>query len=323
MLFPHPLASKAASGFTLFTRCLPLIFNGLANTTATLGSFYWLGFETSGLSPDKKRLAWLGAQQLDLIDAALAGESLTDRDLAAADYLSPGDVAKVKQAMRKIEPPTAEVHASAWDLLLANRETFYDPGIKDSDYAAKWNDLRAEVIGMIPTAYRGDINSELAARSPANRNAARVKPPRDLDMAELKNIGVDRISRARAAGMFGDVSDEAAPPIREKAYRRAEELRLKVSQWINANPKAAIQEVSDFTDSLISGDRVKSSAVDLRQFIPGSAQRLRPAPAMQPLPPKSGDKANPDPLQLPPGDGAASDALLPARQLENFINSDQ
>jgi hypothetical protein len=32
-------------------------FDGLANTTATLGSFYWLGFETTGLSPDKKRLA--------------------------------------------------------------------------------------------------------------------------------------------------------------------------------------------------------------------------------------------------------------------------
>ena len=34
-----------------------LFFHGLANTTATLGSFYWLGFETTGLSPDKKRLA--------------------------------------------------------------------------------------------------------------------------------------------------------------------------------------------------------------------------------------------------------------------------
>ena len=37
--------------------------DGLANTTATLGSFYWLGFETSGLSPDKKRLTLLGAQR--------------------------------------------------------------------------------------------------------------------------------------------------------------------------------------------------------------------------------------------------------------------
>ena len=47
----------------LVTRCLPRFSNGLANITATLGSFYWLGFETTGLSPDKKRLAWLGAQR--------------------------------------------------------------------------------------------------------------------------------------------------------------------------------------------------------------------------------------------------------------------
>jgi hypothetical protein len=51
----------------LFTRCLPRSSNGLANITATLGSFYWLGFETSGLSPDKKRLALLGAQQYLLV----------------------------------------------------------------------------------------------------------------------------------------------------------------------------------------------------------------------------------------------------------------
>src|SRR6478609_11408568 len=63
MLFPHPSASKAASGFMLVTRCLPRGSDELASMTATLGSFYWLGFETSGLSPDKKRLAWLGAQQ--------------------------------------------------------------------------------------------------------------------------------------------------------------------------------------------------------------------------------------------------------------------
>ncbi|MCX6875141.1 MAG: hypothetical protein NTW21_15225 [Verrucomicrobia bacterium] len=31
--------------------------------TATLGSFYWLGFEKSGISTDKKRLASLGAQR--------------------------------------------------------------------------------------------------------------------------------------------------------------------------------------------------------------------------------------------------------------------
>jgi len=63
MLFPHPSASKAAPGFLLFTRFLPRSFIELANITATLVSFYWLGFETPGLSPDKKRLAWLAAQR--------------------------------------------------------------------------------------------------------------------------------------------------------------------------------------------------------------------------------------------------------------------
>ena len=41
----------------------PASFNDLANINATLGSYYWLGFITTGLSPDKKRLALLGAQR--------------------------------------------------------------------------------------------------------------------------------------------------------------------------------------------------------------------------------------------------------------------
>lgn len=76
MLFPHPSANMSASGFMLFTRCLPRSSNGLASTTATLGSSYWLGFETSALSTDKKRLAWLGAQQILFVSpfAAISGE---------------------------------------------------------------------------------------------------------------------------------------------------------------------------------------------------------------------------------------------------------
>ena len=47
----------------LVTRQPPATFNGLANIYATLGSYYWLGFITFGLSPNKKRLALLGAQR--------------------------------------------------------------------------------------------------------------------------------------------------------------------------------------------------------------------------------------------------------------------
>jgi hypothetical protein len=56
------LAAREGAGIldggTHRIRVLPRLFIGLANTTATLGSFYWLGFETTGLSPDKKRLAY-------------------------------------------------------------------------------------------------------------------------------------------------------------------------------------------------------------------------------------------------------------------------
>ena len=48
----------------LFTRCLPRFFNDLADFHARLGIRYGLGFTASGLSPDKKRLALLGAQRL-------------------------------------------------------------------------------------------------------------------------------------------------------------------------------------------------------------------------------------------------------------------
>ena len=63
MLFRHP---STAFGFGLFVgnAVAPAIFNDLANIYATLGSYFWLGFITTGLSPDKKRLALLGAQRL-------------------------------------------------------------------------------------------------------------------------------------------------------------------------------------------------------------------------------------------------------------------
>ena len=67
MLFRHPIRSmtlhSGASRLFVGNAVAPAIFNGLANIYATLGSYYWLGFVTSGLSPDKKRLALLGAQR--------------------------------------------------------------------------------------------------------------------------------------------------------------------------------------------------------------------------------------------------------------------
>ena len=59
----------------LVTRQPPAILDGLANIDATLGSYYWLGFITFGLSPNKKRLALLGAQRLSGGTAVLSFQS--------------------------------------------------------------------------------------------------------------------------------------------------------------------------------------------------------------------------------------------------------
>ena len=62
MLFRHP-SSLVGSGFSLVTRCLPRLFNDLANISARLDNYSWLRFIITGLSPDKKRHAWHGAQR--------------------------------------------------------------------------------------------------------------------------------------------------------------------------------------------------------------------------------------------------------------------
>jgi len=270
------------------------------------------------ISSQRKR-----TEEMDLFDAALETGELLPQDLEGADYITPGDVAKIKKAMVKVDPPTAEEHGKVWDLLLANRQIFADPSISDKDYADRWNTLRAEVIGEIPPQYRGDISAELSQRSPANRSAAKTKPRGFSEAPELKAIGLDRITRARAAGMFGPVDEDADPVAKEKAYRRAEELRVEVARFVEANKDGVdIEKVTEFTDKLITGDKVKTTASQFQNYVPGGAQRLRPVPSLPALPPKSGakDKATTDPMQIPPGSGEASDALLPPRaQLENFL----
>jgi hypothetical protein len=60
--FRHPFCRSGSRGFV--GNAVPsATFNDLADFNATLGSDYWLGVITSGLSPDKKRLALLGAQR--------------------------------------------------------------------------------------------------------------------------------------------------------------------------------------------------------------------------------------------------------------------
>lgn len=272
-------------------------------------------------------------EETDLIAAAMMENKLQPEDIEAAEYLTPIDRAKFSDALQNIQnakPPSAEVHGKAWDTLLALREAFKSPGVSDAEYAARWNDARAEVLSLVatvPAAYRGDITSELSRRSPSARTGTPEEPPEFGQKAELKAIALDRIARARSAGMFGPIADDADPVKREAAYRKAEEIRLRVSEFVDRKKADEIgfDEVTAFADSLISGDRVKSAVQDMRQFIPGSGQRFRlpsPTPQIPALPPKSApkDMKAEDPLQLSPGPAESSDALLPALQmLDQFL----
>ena len=63
MPFRHPSTRSGLPAF-VGNAVAPATFNDLADINATLGNDYWLGFIISGLSPNKKRLALLGAQQV-------------------------------------------------------------------------------------------------------------------------------------------------------------------------------------------------------------------------------------------------------------------
>lgn len=270
-------------------------------------------------------------EEMDLLEAGLINGNLTPEDIERVEYLTPGDKAKFSQSLDKVrnnKPPGHEDHAAAWDVLWKLRTERDNPAVSPEKYREIWNDARGTVMQHIPPQWQGDIKKELSYLSPAGRSPDGGGTADDFQgytRADLEAVGRNIAFRARDAGLFGSTAPDATPAENEKAHRRAEDIRLEVKRWLATQEDATPETVREFTDRLISGDRIKSTARDLQSFIPGTGQRFRaaPAPAMPALPPKQGakDKANADPLAIPPGDADASDALLPARQqLESFLS---
>jgi hypothetical protein len=227
--------------------------------------------------------------------------------------------------MAQKAPPSNEQHAKAWEPLALLREARTDPRITPEAYRTIWNETRGIVLRGIAPRWQGDIKKELSYLSPAGRAPDGGGLTGGYTKADLEAEGRAIAFRARDAGLFGTIAEDAKPADREKAFRKAEDVRLEVKRWLSTQSEATPEKVREYTDNLISGDRVKSTARELQSFVPGTGQSLRskpaPAPAIPALPPKKSarDKANPDPLEIPPGDSSATDALLPARRLESFI----
>jgi hypothetical protein len=263
------------------------------------------------------------AGEMDTLEGKLNADDLKASDIKAARFLTDEDRADLAGAMAQKAPPSNEQHAKAWEPLALLREARTDPRITPEAYRTIWNETRGIVLRGIAPRWQGDIKKELSYLSPAGRSPDGGGLAGGYTMADLEAEGRAIAFRARDAGLFGTIAEDAKPADREKAFRKAEDVRLEVKRWLSTQRETTPEKVREYTDNLISGDRVKSTARELQSFVPGTGQSLRskPAPAIPTLPPKKSarDKANPDPLEIPPGDSSATDALLPARRLESFI----
>ncbi len=261
-----------------------------------------------GRSAAKAKLQEFRSGEMDTLEAALDAGTIHPRDVEAARFVSPKDRASLLDALGQKDPPSNENHGKAWDLLGTLRKARQDPSVTPDQYREIFNETRGDVLRRIAPRWQGDLKQELSYLSPAGRSTDAAKVATAYERGDLEAQGRDVAFRARDAGLFGNVADDAPPADKEKAYRRADEIRLSVKRFVAGKPEATPEEVWGYVDSLISRDRAKTTAASLQSFVPGAAQRLRPRPA---------DPTRPD---LPAGEGTATPSLLPpAQQLENFL----
>jgi hypothetical protein len=250
--------------------------------------------------------------EVETMETLMSQGKLTGADVEAAEYLSDKDKRAFGTAMKRVTaniPPTNEEHGNAWKVLDVVRAARKDPAVTKEMFRKIYNEARSDLLQRVPPKWQGDLKKELNYLSPAGR---KNDPANDFgaEPAELQALGRDAAFRARDAGVFGDVSKEAAFAVRENAFRKAEDIRLEVNPYVKRTPDAGPDQVRAFTDKLIFGDRASEAAKSIT--LPGAGFRLR----MPALP--SGQE------QVAPGAAGSSDALLPPRDpsdiLENFLN---
>ncbi len=97
MLFRHPSHPWVVRLFV--GNAVPsATFNDLANTSAKLGNYFWLGFIIMGLSPDKKRHALHGAQRL--VHQPLTGKPDSSEAVERLQTTHRADKLKERSAVR-------------------------------------------------------------------------------------------------------------------------------------------------------------------------------------------------------------------------------
>lgn len=229
----------------------------------------------------KDRKEELRAAELERIDQAATEGKLKPADIEAARYLTARDRRVIAETMKKTEPPTNEEHAKAWIILDNLREARNDPKCTPEEYRRLWNESRVEVMNGIAPQWQGDLKRELNYLTPAGRNPDGGGFDGETQ-EDLIAYGREQATRALQAGVFGPVGKERPYKETEPAYRKYESIRQEIKQFVKKNSTVGRNEVREFTDRLIAGDRAETAAGRIKMPAPGLGGTMRSMPDMEP-----------------------------------------
>lgn len=248
--------------------------------------------------------------EYDKIKARAIRGDLDVQSIENSKYLDEADKASLKRSLDKEQPIDIVDSTLAWryaDVLRDARKTQ-----SRQEYRDTYNEYRAKIDKLVPinstTPTRQDIDKELNYLSPAG-DAERTSPTGPFTMNDLEGVSRDITRRAFDAGSFGSIDD---PVAKESAARKKESIDWEVKRKINSSKTTPTPEqVQEWTDQAISGDRVSNSAIPpLRSILAPSSRTggagpwgLRQQDATQP-----GGIQNPN--ALPSASAPASNSLL-------------
>jgi hypothetical protein len=245
-------------------------------------------------------------EEIELLDEAELQGRLSPVDIEAAEHLSAKDRASYRSSLEIIkaeDPISQQDYLGAWKITDNLRTFRSDPGVSDDQYRVMHAEAATLIRSRIPPSRQGDLKKELGYLSPAGRDTS--EPSTKGDLSDLQSIGSGSINRAYDAGMYGDTSKDAPYESKERAARKAEDIRLQVKRFIaSKSPPPTAQEVRSYVDT-INGQAIDGDT-PLVPYIPApfaiDAQELRDILAI----PGAGNN-------VAPGAGDASDLVLPPK----------
>lgn len=253
-------------------------------------------------------------EEMDVFQQGIDSGKISESEIGDLPVFLDGNQREALKAYyQRKQPPTDQEDAEAWRQIIAIRDQYEAAKAGSLDeiaYRKAHREARTAILQKIPPGYSGPLMESLQRYSPARLFDMKPNAPTDQDLKTDIRVEIrSTFDAAQDSFFFGRIDDETPPMEKEKVFRKRRDLERKVWNYVDRLKDPTPEAAREYADKLLGGERVKSTANDLRQFIPGSGQRFRPKAPMPALPPKQGSK-----------DKASAD-LLPARQLETFLNS--